>query len=275
VITIRAFGPLSSTTGIAVDLDFKTISIGFSRTVSNGLIGLTNRVWLSALRGRSLRLSVISANGVPCNSDGSGETDACGVGRGGGSSGVEDTRDPRAGALFLFRGDALFDGDSGSGCIVSSGSKISDGSMFSFVMFLFPRPPVLGVGIALVVFRLDCGAFLGLRLGAGVKSSSSSSNFDCMSSSSSSDSTTIFLRDAALLDGLTGDSDILRIQILGALALPDTTMRCGLNWPEKMRINKVGYMKMNLTRRAGFGLLEMIALGAFSVEKQQVNTLHC
>jgi hypothetical protein len=38
---IRAFGPVSSVTGIAIDLDFNTISMGFSRIVSIALIGFT------------------------------------------------------------------------------------------------------------------------------------------------------------------------------------------------------------------------------------------
>lgn len=157
---------------------------------------------------------MISASGVPCSSEGSGDCDGCGVGKGGGNSGVEEMRDPRVGALFLFRGDALFDGDSGSGWIVSSGSKISEGSTFSFARLFFGRPPVLGVAMEFVVFLLEAGAFRGLRLvaGAGVKSSSlSSCILDCISSSSSSDSTTTFFRAAALLEGLTGDSDIFKV----------------------------------------------------------------
>lgn len=124
---------------------------------------------------------------------------------------MEETRDPRVGALFLFRGDAFFEGDSGSGWTVSSGSRISEGSIFSFARLFFNLPPVLELAMEFVVFLLDAGAFRGLRLaaGAGVKSSSSSCILDCMNSSSSSDSTIIFLRAAALLEGLTGDSDIL------------------------------------------------------------------
>ena len=67
------------------------------------------------------------------------------------------------GALFLFRGDALFDGDSGSGWTVSSGSKISVGSMFSLLTPLLTLPVVLGVvAIEVVVFRLDCVCLRGL-----------------------------------------------------------------------------------------------------------------
>jgi len=67
------------------------------------------------------------------------------------------------GALFRFRGDALFDGDSGSGRILSSGSKISEGSMFSLFTAFLTLPEVRGVfAIALVVFRLDCVCRRGL-----------------------------------------------------------------------------------------------------------------
>lgn len=154
----------------------------------------------------------MSASGVACNSKGSGDCDGCGVGNGRASSGVLDERTPRTGALLLrFRGDALLEGDSGSGIAVSSGSKISEGSMFSFARLFFARPPVRGVAVVVVVFRLEAGAFRGLRLGAGVKSSSlSSSILGPVISSSPSESTTVFLLVAAArLEGLTGDSDIL------------------------------------------------------------------
>jgi hypothetical protein len=179
--------------------------------VSIAFIGFTTEFWLSAVRGRSLRDSVMSARGIPWNWEGSGDAEASGVGKEGGSSGVVEARGPRTGALFRFRGEAFFDGDSGSGMADCSGSNISEGSIFSFARLFFPRPPVRGVfAIGFVVFRLDWGAFRGLRcFGAGVKSSSlSTSILDCICSSSSSDSTTTFLRAAARLEGLTGDSDI-------------------------------------------------------------------
>lgn len=124
---------------------------------------------------------------------------------------MAEERDALAGAaLFLFRGDAFLVGDSGSGCMVCSGSKISEGSMFSLAVLFLARPPVRGVAATeVVVFRLAAGAFRGLFVGAGMKSSPlSSSILACICSSSSSESTTIFLRVAALRDGLTGDSDI-------------------------------------------------------------------
>ena len=156
MMTIRAFGPVSSTTGTAIDLDFNTISIGLSNMVSIALIGFTAEAWLSAVRGRSLRVSVMSASGVPWSSEGSGDTEACGVGSGGGSSGVAEARGFRTGALFRFRGDAFLDGESGSGCTVCSGSKISEGSIFSLARIFFDRPPVRGVAaMEFVVFRLD------------------------------------------------------------------------------------------------------------------------
>lgn len=215
-MTIRAFGPVSSTTGAAIERDLSTISIGFSKTVSNALMGLTTEDWLSAVRGRSLRVSVISARGVVCNSEGSGDCDGFGVGIGGGNSGVLELRVPRTGALFLFRGEAFLVGESGAGVIiVASASNISEGSTFSLPPPLLGRPEVLGVlAMTFVVFRLVAGAFRGDFLGAGVKSSSLSSSLilDCASSSSSSsDSTTNFLRDAALREGLAGVSDIFEM----------------------------------------------------------------
>jgi hypothetical protein len=189
------------------------MSIGFSKMVSIAFIVFTAEVWLSAVRGRSLRDSVMSASGVPWNCEGSGDAEVSGVGNEGGSSGVAEARAARTGALFRLRGEAFFDGDSGSGIAVWSGSNISEGSMFSFARLFFARPPVRGVfAIEFVVLRLDWGAFRGLRLGAGVKSSSlSTSILDCICSSSPSDSTTTFLRAAARLEGLTGDSDILMV----------------------------------------------------------------
>ena len=127
-------------------------------------------------------------------------------------------REPRVGALFLFRGEALLDGDSGVIiCVLCSGSNISEGSTFSLAKIFLVRPPVRGVfETEFVVFRLDTGAFRGLRFVAGAKSSTLSSFIlDSMSSSSSSDSTTTFLRAAALLDGRTGDSDIVEFDVVG------------------------------------------------------------
>jgi hypothetical protein len=215
---VRALGPVSCTTGIAFDLDFSTISIGFSRTVSIGLIDLIWELWLSAVRGRSLSVAVISASGALCSWDGSGDIEGCGVGNGGGKSGAGVVRDVRVGALFRLRGDARLDGDSGSGWTDCSGSNSSVGSIFSLLSVFLDLPDVLGVvAIELVVFRLDCVCLRGLFCGAGVKSSSLSSSTFCMlciSSSSSDDSTTTFRRVAARLDGLVGDSvDILLVGV--------------------------------------------------------------
>jgi hypothetical protein len=123
-----------------------------------------------------LRDSVMSASGVPWNWEGSGDAEASGVGNEGGSSGVAEARAARTGALFRFLGEAFLDGDSGSGMADCSGSNISDGSIFSFARLFFPRP-VRGVfAMEFVVLRFDWGAFRGLRLGAGVKSSSLSTS---------------------------------------------------------------------------------------------------
>lgn len=142
-----------------------------------------------------------------------------GVGNGGARSGVGDFRGRRtsAGALFIFLGD-FFVGESGSiivlcsaGCSVSSSN--SDDSMLVLGNRLLPRVVGRGVGTTeLVVRLLPAGAFRGLFLGAGVKSSSSSTSiFVVVKSPSSSESTITFLRLAALLEGRTGDSDIVRI----------------------------------------------------------------
>jgi hypothetical protein len=123
---------------------------------------------------------------------------------------VADARAPRVGALFLLRGDALFDGDSGSGWTLCSGSKTSEGSIASPIKPFFPLPDIRGVlAIEFVVFRLGCVCRRGLRCGAGVKSSPLSSSILTalwLSSSSSDDSTTALRRVATRLDGLVGDS---------------------------------------------------------------------
>jgi hypothetical protein len=187
--------------------------MGLSKIVSIASICLTDISWLAGNRDCTLSASLISARGDPGNSEGSGDIDGCGVGSKGGNSGVTEVRDARVGAaLFLFRGDALLDGDCGSGAGVCSGSKISDGSMLSAMTALRVLPEVLGVfGIEAATFRLDCICLLGLLWGAGVNSSSLSSfTFWVLSmTSSSSEESTIFRRAAALLDGLVGDSMVL------------------------------------------------------------------
>lgn len=120
--------------------------------------------------------------------------------------------------LFVFRGDdALLEGDACSGAMLCSGSKTSEGSIFSPEVAFLPLPPVRGVGTTeFVVFLLDAGAadLRGLRFagsGAGVKSSSSSCSCLTWKCSSSSDDSTMTLRRVAacLLDCLTGVSDMM------------------------------------------------------------------
>ena len=118
--------------------------------------------------------SVISASGVPWSCDGSGVADGFGVGNGGGRSGVTEARVLLgAGTLLLFRGEGFFVGETGSGGMLSDGSKICDGSVVSPVFVLLLLAALWGVGGAPVVFRLVCRR--GVRAGAGVKSSSLSS----------------------------------------------------------------------------------------------------
>lgn len=95
--------------------------------------------------------------------------------------------------------------------------------MFSPIKPFFPLPDVRGVlAIEFVVFRLDCVCLLGLRCGAGVKSSPSSSSILTVlrsSSSSSDDSTTTLRRVAARLDGLVGDSIFAVVFVYGGVRL--------------------------------------------------------
>ncbi len=157
----------------------------------------------------------MSDNGAPCISVGSGDIEGCGVGSGGGNSGVAEFLELREGALFRFRGDALFDGDPSFCCrMLCSVSNDSGGRMLSSADAFLILPDVRGVDIPeFVVFLLDCVCLRGLRCGAGVKSSSLSSDIFsvfCTSSSSSEDSTSTFRRAATRLDGLVGDAvDIL------------------------------------------------------------------
>lgn len=179
--------------------------------------------WLSEDLGRSLRVSVMSANGDVGDSEGSGDADGLGVGSSREDSAATAARTRfSAGVLFGFRGDdALLEGDAGSGAIVWSGSKTSEGSIFS-AKVTFLALPVRGVGAAeFVIFLLDAGAddFRGLRFGgsgAGVKSSSSSRSCLTWNSSSSSDDSTTTLRRVAacLLDCLTGVSDIFLVVVV-------------------------------------------------------------
>lgn len=157
----------------------------------------------------------MSASGVLCRCDGSGDAEGVGVGKGGGNSGAADERLLREGAaLFLFLGEAFFVGETGSGGIVlSSGSKICEGSMPSPVFARRLRAALRGVGgTSAVVFRLD--DFLGLRFGAGVKSSPLSSWVFCGTfSCSSSDASTMTLRRvAARREGRVGE--IVAIAVL-------------------------------------------------------------
>jgi hypothetical protein len=111
--------------------------------------------------------------------------------------------------LCLFRGDARLVGETGSlGPIVSSGSKISDGSIASPVLTLRVLADFFGESLMLAVVwrRVDLRGLL-LFAGAGVNSSSLSS---WMRLNSSSDSSTTTGRRVARRDGRTGDSaDIL------------------------------------------------------------------
>lgn len=126
-MTIRGFGPVgSSIAGGAMERDFITMSIGFSRTVDIGFTVVTSvrcsvggcaGVWFTVVR-------VMSASGiVPSLCDrgsGSGDADGSGVGRTdtSGAGVTDDTRLLRlVAALFLFRDEPdLTTGVSASSC---------------------------------------------------------------------------------------------------------------------------------------------------------------
>lgn len=147
---------------------------------------------------------VISFSGVDGTRPGAGEAEESAVGRAGTGGVTDDLRFFRGAALLLlFRGDGLFVGDAGSlGARLSSGSKICEGSIPSPVLNLRDLADFLGDALALAVVCLLVD-FLGLRLGAGVNSSSLSS---LIKLNSSSDSSTIIVLRAARRDGRAGDS---------------------------------------------------------------------
>lgn len=207
-MTIRGVGPVgSSANGTACDLDLMMISAGFSRITP--IEGILEASFLTATGGGDLLIAllVMSASGVLSRCCGSGEVDGAGVGNGGGMSGITEVyRLPRpAAALFRFRGDALLDGDVGStGAMLSSGSKICDGSMPSPVFVLRVRALLLG---DVSTFADVCRRvfFLGLRFGAGVNSSSSGT----LKLTSSSDSSTMGFFRAARRTGRVGETVVM------------------------------------------------------------------
>ena len=154
-MTVRAFGPVgSSIWGTVIALDLTTISIGFSRTVSIGLT-FTNSCSFSDVTVCSLIVAlVISDNGVAWSCEGSGVWDDFGVGKGGGGSADTERRLFLGAAVLLrFRGEVLIE-ERGTGGMLSSGSKICDGSMLSPVRFLRFLAAVRGVGGTSAVFLL-------------------------------------------------------------------------------------------------------------------------
>lgn len=125
----------------------------------------------------------MSVSGVPCRDIGSGDSDGCGVGSAGGSSGASVAIEMFETLLFLavlaaaalrrLGGDFLV-GDNGSSTTLSGGLKICEGSTDSLALFC-RRAAVrlLGVVASPAVFLLGDRV---LFAGAGVKSSSSSSS---------------------------------------------------------------------------------------------------
>lgn len=125
-MTILDFGLVDSgTVGMASALDLMTISIGFSKAGSIGLVA-TSSLGASTCGVRSLMAaSVISVSGVLFNCVVSGEIDGLGVGSdGGGSNATEILAFFAASALLRFVGDVFFVGEIGSIDKLGSASKI-------------------------------------------------------------------------------------------------------------------------------------------------------
>jgi hypothetical protein len=164
-------------------------------------------------------LEVISARGVALRLlRGSGDSGGSSEGIGGIAGTADDLLLLAGAVLFRFLGDAAFlVGEAGSlGIMLSSGSKMADGSMPSPVFVLLARDDFLGDGsiLAVVCRRVDLRGLA--RFGAGVNSSSWSSLIR-LSSSSDSSSTTTGLR-VARRDGRLGDS----IAVIIVTVLPKT-----------------------------------------------------
>lgn len=253
-MTRRAFGPEgSSTLGSAAWRVRTTMSIGFSRLVTCELTFKIPGVFSTATGVCLLMvLSVMSARAVALRCDtrgdmgddkglsvesdpisdgafsvtsGSGETEGCGVGSNEGSSSAMGFVAGAIGMrLFLFArmlclppvvlflGGAFLTGEAGSsGATFSDASNISDGSVDSPVLVRRARVLVRGVGGSSTVFRLVPRV---VRADPGVNSSSLSL-FASGVMSSSSESSMIFLRAAALLEGLVGEAaNMLRFAVV-------------------------------------------------------------
>lgn len=170
----------------------------------------------------------MSAKGVVCRGVGSGDSDGCGVGSGGcssGASGAIETLLLRAAlASFTDRrfGAAFFVGDNGSPASLCGGLKICEGSTDSLARV---RLTVLVLGVAAVLAAVLRRGDARVLFGAGVNSSSSlSSCFRLIvllsTSELSSSSTTTFLLEAARRDGRSGDAvDIATVSLLIARCL--------------------------------------------------------
>jgi hypothetical protein len=187
-----------------------SITVAFSST----------SVWREAGRGVCSFIvdSVISAKGVVCRGCrgvASGDSEGCGVGSGGcssGASGAIETLLLRAAlASFTDRrfGAAFFVGDSGSPVSLCGGLKICEGSTDSLALV---RLAVLVLGVAAVLAAVLRRGDARVFFGAGVDSSSSLSSclrlivLVSMSELSSSSSSTTFLLEAARREGRSGDA---------------------------------------------------------------------
>ena len=214
-MTVLALGPVfSGVLGKAKALDLTTMSIGFSSNVSIAFTGKKSFCVLAGVACSLMVASVISASGVPCSWDASGVAEGFGVGKERRSVGAETSLFLVGAALFRFLGGALFDGDTGCGGILCSGSKTKSVPISSVFRVTRLRAAVRGVGGTSVVFRRVWR--FGLRCGAGVKPSSESSSSAgwSLSTSSSESSTMIFFRVAALREGRLGDIVAIALEVV-------------------------------------------------------------
>ena len=95
----------------------------------------------------------MSASGVQCSWEGSGDAEVVGVGICGASTEADVRAFFGGAALLRFLGEAFLVGDMGSGRMDSSGSNNCEGSMLSPVRAFRVRAAVRGVEGTSVVFR--------------------------------------------------------------------------------------------------------------------------
>ncbi len=103
----------------------------------------------------------MSASGMQCDWEGSGDAEGLGVGICGAFTETDVPAFFDGAAILRFLGEVFLIGDIGSGGIDCSGSNVCEGSILSPVRAFRVRAAVRGVGGTSVVFRR--GWRLGLR----------------------------------------------------------------------------------------------------------------